>query len=533
MSSTVERRKKDYKKAPDENEGRRKREEFAIKIRTTKRQERQKKRRAAARATLLGEGGGGESALAGVPDDLAGYMAQLKTKLYSDDLDNIFDGVMGFRKLLSIEDNPPIGAVLETGITPRLLEVLDGAKDPKMMFEAAWAVTNIASGESEHTREIVRCEGIPVLRKLLMCPREDVREQAVWALGNIAGDSPELRDRVLDADMLTPILLQFQQSSRITMIRNCTWTLSNFARGKPEADFVKVAPSLGTLAQLLYHDDIEVLTDTCWALSYLTDGENKKIQAVLEAGVARRLIELLAHPKPAVQTPALRTIGNIVTGDEVQTQVALNYGLLFALDGLMTATERRSLRREACWTLSNITAGEEAQLQMVLDCGVFPTLLWHLEQAPFEIRKEAAWAVANAASSGTVDQINTMVQAGCLRGLISLLHMDEPRVVQVALEGLDHILKKGAAEAAAMGMDSNPFADDVIELDGDRIIEELQDHDNTFVYQKAISMLERHFDGEAVDEEGPGVDEEGRYALDTNDDADKGAMSGFQNANFT
>ena len=37
--------------------------------------------------------------------------------------------------------------------------------------------------------------------------------------------------------------------------------------------------------------------------------------------MCQRLVELLIHSSPAVQTPALRTVGNIVTGDDLQTQV--------------------------------------------------------------------------------------------------------------------------------------------------------------------------------------------------------------------
>jgi len=73
----------------------------------------------------------------------------------------------------------------------------------------------------------------------------------------------------------------------------------------------------------MYAPDPEVLTDACWALSYLSDGSNQKIQAVIESGVCRRLVELLMYPQYSVQTPALRTIGNIVTGDDVQTQVSI------------------------------------------------------------------------------------------------------------------------------------------------------------------------------------------------------------------
>ena len=125
----------------------------------------------------------------------------------------------------------------------------------------------------------------------------------MWALGNIAGDGPELRDQILKAKVLTPFLaiLSTTATATLALRRNTTWALSNLCRGKnPAPKFEAVQDALFVLPKLiesspassssssaLEFQDKEVVTDAAWALSYLTDGDNSKIETVLRTAWPR------------------------------------------------------------------------------------------------------------------------------------------------------------------------------------------------------------------------------------------------------
>jgi len=459
-------RKEAFKKGVDQSDGKQRREDSTIQIRKNKKEDRLAKRRGnggaefgASSAAPLALGANGAAVAAAPVNSMVQMSPQANSALVDpaiatrlQELPRFVAAVMGgdpaqhldgttqFRKLLSIERNPPIQAVIEAGVVTRFVEFLNFDANPPLQFEAAWALTNIASGTSDHTRVVIETGAVPIFVRLLMSPNDDVREQAVWALGNVAGDSPACRNLVLEAGAVQPLLQQLTENSKLSMLRNATWTLSNFCRGKPQPAFPLVRPALPTLASLIYSQDDDVLTDACWALSYLSDGPNDKIQAVIEAGVCRRLVELLMHASPSVQTPALRTVGNIVTGDDLQTQVIINFSALPCLLGLL-ASAKKGIRKEACWTISNITAGNRDQIQAVIEAGIVPPIVHLLGNAEFDIKKEAAWAISNATSGGTPDQIKFLVQQGCIPPLCELLNVQDPKIVNVALEGLENILK--------------------------------------------------------------------------------------------
>ncbi|RZC83844.1 hypothetical protein C5167_046630 [Papaver somniferum] len=166
-------------------------------------------------------------------------------------------------------------------------------------------------------------------------------------------------------------------------------------------------------------------------------------------GACCRLVELLRHPSPTVLIPALRTVGNIVTGDDRQTQ-------------------------------------------SVIVADIIGPLIHLLQNAEFDIKKEAAWAISNATSVGSHEQIKYVLR-GCIKPLCDLLICPDARIVTVCLEDLENILIVGEAEKTIGNTDDvNLYAHMIDEAEELEKIENLQSHDNTEIYEQAVKILETY-----------------------------------------
>eukprot|EP00850_Spirogloea_muscicola_P006859 SM000033S12380 [mRNA] locus=s33:491742:500742:- [translate_table: standard] len=335
------------------------------------------------------------------------------------------------------------------------------------LVEAAWCLTNIASGEHDQTEAIVPAVGLLVAHLGESSPPA-VAEQCAWAVGNVAGDSAELRALVLAAGglpalcrlALLPLPRSPQQASppsqRLSLLRTAVWALSNLIKGsnpRPSVDMLHIKGLPEALVSLLTHGDTELAAEAAWVLVYCTSLSNSNSSIFVSAGAVAPLLEFLSS----------------------STNLHYQVNHLGALSSMLSGAVRAIAK---CLRIDHRTLRKAAM-----------TALLHLLSAStFDLKKEAAYAIANLCadhSSRTedrmevnVDRLTAVVHGGCLPGFVSLLRSPD---VEAATVGVLSSMpgKQGPSLVEAEdGMDA---------------LESLQYHGNEELRIMANTLIDRYF----------------------------------------
>jgi hypothetical protein len=116
----------------------------------------------------------------------------------------------------------------------------------------------------------------------VLTPGHCLTAPKVWGLGNIAGDSTQLRDHVLSysfVEKLAEMILQtLDQGGNKMLIRNATWTLSNCVRGKPRPSMEVARMALPILSKLIHVNDDETMADAAYVWGFFYGGEMLRFQ---------------------------------------------------------------------------------------------------------------------------------------------------------------------------------------------------------------------------------------------------------------
>ena len=107
--------------------------------------------------------------------------------------------------------------------------------------------------------------------------------------------------------------------------------------------------------------------------------------------------------------------------------------------------------------------------------------------------KESLWIFSNATNKATTLQIMKLCELKVLECFCRFLEAEDPKLIEIALDGLTHIFACGDR----MAKDTRSENIYLIEFERHnalQIVEKLQQHPNYSVYTKALFILETFYD---------------------------------------
>ncbi|KAG8915999.1 Importin subunit alpha-4 [Tulasnella sp. 417] len=349
----------------------------------------------------------------------------------------------------TIQAGPPI---INAGLLPTLVLLLD-SDDGTLQSEAAWIVLNIASGTTQQATRVVEAGAIPKLITLSASPIEDVSENAVWALANIIGDSASLRDHAEAEGVVEAFvrLLNDPDKTPHKIQRRVVWGICNFLIARPGENPSAARENPPKSAPLeedkgFIQEAFLSLADALQCLERILDlGHDRPY--VIETGVVPRLVHIISDSSYGahVQRNALRCIAFLTDGEDEETDVAVEAGLLPALLVHTLEGTHQELCRVALWSASNIAAGSLSQAHALLDCGLLKSAVRILMDSwtHYICRQEACWIVSNLSTtfSGDLKVRKALIEERGVEGLLAALGVNDKETREIALSGITGLLE--------------------------------------------------------------------------------------------
>jgi hypothetical protein len=290
---------------------------------------------------------------------------------------------------------------------------------------------------------------------------------------------------VLDAGAM-PLLIRLLVRENVTEVqrdaclvplplrRAVMSTIASLCCGQPVPPLRIIAPAIPLAVEMTEFPDAQVAVEAMWTLALITDGPTERIQAVLDSGGLPVLMRLLPSARRDIETPALRTLGNILCGTNIQCSLAIDHGAISALRSVLQAHSQDvspNVTKAVLWALSNVAAGTTEHVHALIQADVFSDIAPHIASPHVGIRNESQHTVSNALRVAVPADCAAIITSDSFRALLTAA--SSQRIVAAGAAALSVALSESFdAVAAVFSIDELTQAADALLADTDPPVQE-------------------------------------------------------------
>ena len=437
--------------------------------------------------------------------DMNVNISQLKDIIISfnsNDLEQKFVGIVGIRKLLCLQDKPPIEIILEMNVLPEIIRLLDNFP-VEFQYEALWCLINISTGNEEQIAKIKNEGGIDKIIEFLDHNVNEIKELVIWNIGNISIDSSKVNNYLLNKKVINKLITILSVNNNENIIIHCISALRNLLRNNlnnlnEKVDLKRLLNSISRIIiSIKYNEENknirQLFNDSLYILSHLSEKIKECKDFLLENGVIPYIVELIRNNNNEnnyyLVLGGLKIIGNIIAGNANQTQKMLDYNIYDILK-IHMFNNKKIIKKEANWIISNIAAGTESNIKNLIDNGFFPLVcnVFHTEEK--DVRIEATWALCNFSQIKDKEYVQNLINQGLLDIICECMKSKESKEIAISIEALYNLLVFGKKNEVN---GYNYVAYEMEKMGMLNVLENLQYHRSELIYEKVIKIIETFF----------------------------------------
>jgi hypothetical protein len=381
----------------------------------------------------------------------------------------------------------------------KILKMTQDQSQPHLQLESTWCLANMASGTSEQTNLLIQRNVIELFNQLAQSPFAQLSEQAIWGLGNIAGDCVEFRNIIFKGPSIGILIDKFNKSTDKRISGLIAWVFANVCRLRPSTEKINaVFRSLLAILKRVYLEtnDADLKSDCLYGFY-----SNAKADSLDIFNDPQFLVALLKHyvtlqasytSGSNILSPIHTFLGGFTSGDNMYSQMVIEVGFLPCLKNSLCIPDS-AIGREVCWIFSNMAIGETEQTRrVILEEGLIEILCKLSQHTDVNLAREAIWTICNFFLTKDDLNLKLLLDKNILQLFKFKLDADsDQKILTLILEALINMLEYFRDKSQDAGL--NPFVRMLIQQGIGESIEKLQYNQSDLIYLKAHMILETHF----------------------------------------
>ena len=302
-------------------------------------------------------------------------------------------------------------------------------EDLESQREAAWVLANLLSQCPLACREVLGVTGELRLIELLTSEDEDLVENVLFAIGNIAGECCQTCQKLVSQGVHEAVAAAIRRKAgSIKVTKVGAWVLSNLLRYC--SDVITVHTIAEVLLLLRKSQSGSVRKQVLSSIQNIAMMRDDHILLLFNLGLLQPLLSQYESASPQLAFNLAKIFVDVSAGGTQVTQRLLDLGVL---DKIQTRLNDPSelLRMRSVDVLANIAAGVKEQVSLVVNHPVLREALKKISDCSHKVKFAVSRLLSNLARRGTWDHIVALTSFGVIAVVKEGLEENDSKVVLV------------------------------------------------------------------------------------------------------